>query len=336
MNVIEISGSAIRLVRERDGRLLSLESWQIPAGADPLLALASVPLPRPLGRVTVLMQQEEMLLLSQIQPATHPERLDRLVRFELAAMAGDGADATSLSWHAVRLRLGDELRILTLLAKQSLIRRLRDSLAPHGGRLVSLLPTSLGLYHAWKAQHGEERGPAVIADIGGSRLHIALVQDGELLFLRTQSPGTDELVKAVAAHRGLPEPEAAKLVARLGKGAPADLHELIAKQASTIAGLITATVRFAKAQLKLEKFDPSMIYLSGAGAQAVGLTESAARAHGRTGAHHQSLLRRALGPAGRGAGPGRGAAQPLDAGDRRRAGQGLRARRAAGRPCAHP
>jgi len=276
MNVIEISSSAIRLVRERDGRLLGMDSWPIPPGADPLVALSAAPLPNPLGRVTVLMHHDDMLIRSLLQPAADHERLNRLVRFELASMAGETGEATAISWHAVNVSLGDgaELRVLALLAKPALLTRLRDCLAVHGGRLVSLIPPSLGLYRAWRAQYPDEQGQVAIADIGGSRLHIVLVQNGEMIFLRTQTPGMDELVKAVAESRGLPESEASKLVARLGKGAPGDLHQLIAKHAGSMAAAITAAVRFAKSQLKLDTFEISRLYIAGAGAQVFGFSEA--------------------------------------------------------------
>jgi Tfp pilus assembly PilM family ATPase len=276
MNVIEISSSSIRLVRERDGRLLGMDSWPIPAGADPLVALSAAPLPGGLGRVAVLMHHDDMLIRSLLQPAADQERLNRLVRFELASMSGDGGEATAISWHAVNVSLGDgaDLRVLALLAKPALISRLRDCLAVHGGKLVSLIPPSLGLYRSWRGQYPEESGQVAIADIGGKRIHIALVQNGELVFLRTQTPGMDDLVKAVAESRGLPEIEASKLVARLGKGAPEDLHTLIGKHAGAMAAGITAAVRFAKAQLKMDTFEISKLYISGAGAQVFGFSEA--------------------------------------------------------------
>jgi type IV pilus assembly protein PilM len=275
MNVIEISGSAIRLVREREGRLVGLDAWPVPPGADPLLALAAAPLPSPLGRVAVILHHDDMLLRTMVQPATTPERLDKLVRFEVASMAAESGDDMTVAWHPVKAAFPDgEMRLLALVAKRRLIERLRQGLAAHGAKLAALLPPALGLFHAWKMQGGEEDGQAVMIDLGGKRAHLAFAQNGELLFLRTQAPGMDELVKSVAERRGVPESESAKIVARLGRGAPEDLRELIAKQAAALGASITAAVRFAKSQLKLEKFDPQVIHLAGAGAQAPGFAEA--------------------------------------------------------------
>lgn len=277
MNVIEITGSAIRLAREREHRIVGLESWPVPPGADPLLALAAAPISGPLGRVAVLLHHDDMLLRSMVQPATNPERLDKLVRFEVASMSGDGQDPVTVAWHTVNVGFNDaagELRLLALVTKQKLIDRLKQSLAAHGGKLAALLPPALGVYRAYRAQEPEETGQSIIIDVGGKRLHLILVQNGEIVFIRTQSPGMDELIKNVAERRGVSETDAAKLITKLGKGAPEDLRELISKQAGALAASITATVRFAKTQMKIDKFEPTTIHLAGAGAQVVGFAET--------------------------------------------------------------
>jgi hypothetical protein len=63
-------------------------------------------------------------------------------------------------------------------------------------------------------------------------------------------------------------------VAKLGKGAPADLHEAIRRQVGQVAGVLTANVRFAKAQLKFDALDPKAIWLTGAGAQVHGFIDA--------------------------------------------------------------
>ncbi|MBA3710747.1 MAG: pilus assembly protein PilM, partial [Planctomycetes bacterium] len=274
---IEITGSAIRLCREHDGRLVALESYPVPSGADPLMALAAAPLPEALGRVTVILHHEDMLVRSMLQPPCSPERLDKLVRFEVANMAGDSSEPITVSWHLVRALFpgaSDDMRILSLVTKHKLIAKLRQGLAAHGGKLSALVPPALGLYHAYRMQEPEPVGAAVVADIGGKRLHLAMVNNGELVFIRTQSPGMDDLVKAVAERRGVSESDASKLITKLGKGAPEDLRDVIARQASAIAATITSNIRFARTQLRVDQYEPTAIYLSGAGAQVVGFTET--------------------------------------------------------------
>ncbi len=272
---IEISSSAIRLCREQERKLTTLESWPVPAGADPLAALAALPLPGNLGRVRVALHHDDMLLRVMVQPPCPRDRLDRLVRFELSNAAGDQDQPVDVSWHLAEAIPGD-MRVLALVTKTRLVTQLRQALTAHGGRLAALTHPSLGIYHAFKAQEITEPGPFVLVDVGGASVHVAMVQDGGLVFARSQSPGMRDAISAIAGLRGVSEPDAAKLAARLGKNAPDDLKEIIMKHAGALAALITANVRFAKNQLALADFAPKAIYLAGGGAQLHGVAETVA------------------------------------------------------------
>src|SRR5476651_2224883 len=94
---IELTSSAIRLVREQDQRIVAMDAWPVPPGADPIQALAAAPLPARLGRVTVVMHHDDILVRSQIQPPCDPVRLDRLVRFEVTSMGGNDNDPVAVS-----------------------------------------------------------------------------------------------------------------------------------------------------------------------------------------------------------------------------------------------
>ena len=271
---IEVSSRTIRLCREDNRRIIALESFPVPEGADPLEVLASAPLPGPLGRVRLILHHGDMLLRSTLQPPCPPERLARIMRFELAS-AGEGEPVVS-SWHLIRTLGGDDMRLLTLVTKRRLIAQVKQALKPHGGRLDSLVHPTIALFQSYRSMALPEPAPAVLLDVGGAHVHVSLVQDGELIFTRTQGPGMDELVKHIAELRSLAMPDAAALVAKLGKGAPADLHEAIKRQVGQIAGIITANLRFAKAQLRIEQFEPKVIWLTGAGGQVYGFSEQLA------------------------------------------------------------
>ena len=274
MTTIEVTSSAIRICREQRGKLVAIESYPVADGADPLDALASAPLPRPLGRTTVVLQHPDMLLRTMLQPPCPPERLDRIVRFELQNARGDDNDPVAISWHLVKGGGGGDMRVLALVTKQALIDRVKKALAPHEGRLDGLIHPAIALYHAWRRQVGESGGDAVLVDLGGKQVHLALIRAGELLMVRSQGPGMEQLAKHIAEAQGLPEPDATRLMTKLGKGSPEALHELIRRQAQTVAGLITNNIRFAKAQLQLDQFEPKQVHLAGAGAQVHGFVDA--------------------------------------------------------------
>lgn len=278
LTTVEISSRAIRVCRVENGRLTLLESFPVPAGTDPLQALASAPLPGALGRVRVVMSHGDLLLRTMMQPPSPVERLGKMVRFELQG-SGDG-EPVATTWHLVKAGGADDMRLLTMTAKQRLIDELKKALAPHGGKLTALTHPAIGLYQAWRGMSVEDSGPGLLVDVGGQNIHVALIQDGELTFIRTQNSGMDELVKQVAEMRSMAEGDASALVAKLGKGAPADLHEAIKRQVGQVAGVLNANIRFAKTQLKLDACEPKVIWLTGAGAQVFGFIEALAERMG--------------------------------------------------------
>ena len=216
LTTVEVSSRAIRLIRTDAKGVQEFEHFPVPAGADPLQALEGAPLPNPLGKVRVVMSHADMLLRTMLQSPTSPERLDKLVHFELQ---NSGDEAVAVSWFSAEVPGADDLRLLTMTIKQKLIDQLKRALAKHGGKLAALTHPAIGLYETYRATVGTESGSAILADIGGAHVHLALVHDGNLVFVRTQTPGMDELVRGVAELRTLPENDAAALVAKLGKGA---------------------------------------------------------------------------------------------------------------------
>jgi hypothetical protein len=269
---IEVTSRAIRLCREDKGRITALESYEVPAGSDPLQALEQAPLPTPLGRVRLVLSHGDMLLRSMVQPPCPVERLGKIVRFELQS-AGD-TEPVVACWHLVAGMGSGDMRLLTMVTKRKLLTELRSILKGQGGTLDALIHPAIGVYQSYRALGLSEQGAGMIVDIGGSHLHLVLIQDGELLFLRTLTPGMEDLVKQVAEMRNLSMADAAQLVAKLGKGAPADLHEAIKRQVGAVAGVLAANIKFAKAQLRIDAFDPKSIWISGAGAQVHGFAEA--------------------------------------------------------------
>jgi len=279
LTTVEVSSRTIRLIRTDAQKIQDIEYFPVPAGADPLQVLETAPLPTPLGKVRVVMSHGDMLLRTMLQSPTSPERLDKLVHFELQ---NSGDEPVAVSWFSAEVPGADDLRLLTMTTKQKLIDQVKRALAKHGGKLAALTHPAIGLYETYRATVGLESGSTILADIGGAHVHLALVHDGNLVFVRTQTPGMDELVRGVAELRTLPENDAAALVAKLGKGAPNDLHEAIKRQVGQIAGVLTANVRFAKAQLKFDALDPKTIWLTGAGAQVYGFIDALADRMGMT------------------------------------------------------
>lgn len=266
LTAIEIASRSIRLCQIQDRRVVALESYPVPADMDPIEVLQSVPLPTGIGKVRVVIHHEDVLVRALVQPPCDAERMERVVRFELGNSAGN--EPVLFAWRRINnITEGEDLRVLAVVAKERFIRRLREALHHHGASLASVQHPAVALFQAWRARGNNEKETCLLADVGGSQVHLALVHEGELIFVRSQSPGMDEMVKQVMALRGIAEADAITLVSQIGKNMPGDLQELIRKQATSLASALSANVRFARAQLQVERIEPISIWLSGSGAR---------------------------------------------------------------------
>lgn len=282
ITTLELAAGAVRLCRIEEQRITALESWPVPPGGDPLVVLEAAALPERLGRVGVLLAHDDLLIRTVVQPAGPKDRQDRLIRCELDAVAPspDHADHTgpemAIAWQAIPAPTEDlDHRVLALLVRQRLLERIRTTLGKRGV-LTSVSHPGLGLYQAFIRLEPNHQGCCVLLDIGGQSVHIAVVVDGALAFLRTLHPGTDDLPVHLTKLRGISLGEAEELVRRIAPGSPQDLHDLVTGQAGTIAAQTTAAVRFARTQLGLA-LEPTVIHVSGRGALTFGFIQALAK-----------------------------------------------------------
>lgn len=273
---IEITSRSIRLAVVEDRQLIQLRSWPVPAGTDPVQILGTADLPPRLGQVRVLIGNEEVLARMLIQPPCPRERLDRVVGFELTG--GGDADAPLADWTVVPGFGAGDNRVFGLAVKRGLVQRLRQALAVHGAKLSALTHPAVGMYHAWRSAGGA--GNALLADVGGATTHIAVVRDDELALVRTLPMGMDTLVAQIADLRSLPPVEAARLVTQLRSSSPEEVQHLVKRQAGQIAVALTGAVKFAKAQLQIDDWQPAAISLAGSGAQVHAFAEAVAERAG--------------------------------------------------------
>lgn len=266
LTAIEIASRTIRLCQIQDQRVVALETFPVPADMDPIDVLETVPLPAGITKVRVVVHHEDVLVRALVQPPCDPDRLERVVRFELGNTAGN--EPVLFAWKRnANLTEGEDLRVLAVVAKTRFVNRLKQALRRHGVALASIQHPAVAMYQAWRARGVVGQETCLLIDVGGQQMHLAIIHEGELVFVRSQSPGMDELVKQVAALRGVPEADAATLVSQIGKNMPGDLAELIRKQAASTASALSANVRFARAQLQVERIEPVAIWVSGSGAR---------------------------------------------------------------------
>lgn len=266
---IEIAARSIRLVTVEDGAITELKSLAVEPGSDPVQLLPGL-LPAKAGNVRVLLATEDVLVRMIVQPPCPRDRMDRLMEFELTG--GGDSDAPLADWLVVPGFGSGDFRVLGLAVKRGLVQRLTQALALAGGRLEAVSHPAVGLYHAWRLAGG--MGDALLADVGGVSTHVAVVRQDELALVRTLPLGMGTLVEQIAELRGLPPPEATRLVSQLRSSSPEELQHLVKRQAGQVAVAISGAVKFAKAQLQIDDWQPAAIALAGAGAQIHGFAEA--------------------------------------------------------------
>ena len=272
---VEITALSLRLVTVVDGAIAELKSMTCEAGIDPVQLLPSI-LPPKAGNVRVLLSTADCLVRMIVQPPCARDRLDRLMEFELTGGGGD--DAPLADWLVVPGFGSGDVRVLGWAVKRALVQRLTQSLALAGARLEAIAHPAIGLYHAWRMAGG--MGDALLADVGGTATHVAIVRQDELAMVRTVPVGMDALVEQVVGLRGLSQPEAVRLISQLRATSPEELQQLVNCQAGQVAVGLTGVIKFAKAQLQVDDWQPLAIALAGAGAQVHGFADAVAERAG--------------------------------------------------------
>lgn len=260
--VLEIGSRFLRWCQTDKGQIVSIRSWEIPEGGDPIDAIATSDLPNPLGRVRVVMHHPDMLLQGMNQPPAAPDRLERIINFELDSQYGEQLDEVYAAWHICHTGSESGVPVLTMLTKKDLIERLDSALAIHKGRVVSLMHPANALVPPLVRQDASEERLLVL-DCGSSFLHMAMVENDELMFLRSSSPGMNPLVDAIADLHGIPHTEARTIISKLGAEPPENIVELIDRQAAALVTQINAGCRLLQTQLQIKTWEPDAIYLSG-------------------------------------------------------------------------
>lgn len=273
---VELTARAVRVARVENGHLRLLRTVAVEPGADPVQVLASALPPKP-GSVRVMAANEEVLVRMLVQPPCPRDRLDRLLHFEMTG-GSEGDDAPLADWTLVPGFGSGDYRILGLAVKRALVDRLRQAVLLAGGRLDAVTHPAVGMYHAWRSAGGS--GDALLADVGGAATQVAVVRQDELAMIRSLPVGMDTLVVQIAEMRGMPAAEAARLVVQLRSTSPEELLHLVRRQAGQVAAALTGAMKFAKAQLQVDDWQPAVIALAGAGAQVHGFAEAVAERAG--------------------------------------------------------
>ena len=80
--------TSVRAISSDQGRVTAVTNYPVPESADgdPVAALAMLPLGPDMGKVTLVLDHNDLLLRPMMQPPADEERIDRMVRFEAGGL----------------------------------------------------------------------------------------------------------------------------------------------------------------------------------------------------------------------------------------------------------
>jgi type IV pilus assembly protein PilM len=154
-------------------------------------------------------------------PPVPPWKMEMMMKYEVeeqsAAQERSAFDYSILDVPDV----GGQLTVMLAMVQERHLRRLMEVAHRAGLARSDVDLSSLALYNAYVHGHGaEERGTALLVNIGAETLDIAVVRDGLLCFARSVPGGGSRFTAAVAEATGLTFEEAEKLKRDKGRILP--------------------------------------------------------------------------------------------------------------------
>ncbi len=198
-----------------------------------------------------------MALLTRLEVADVAERTGEALSADSRVLPG-GADGT-----LVLVALAKDARVLEVVAAWQAA----------GAEVGQATPLAVAVGDGYRLlDDAAARRTTLVVHLGHGSSEVALVELGELAFARSVALGVEVAVERVARVLGVDEAAAAEAV-RTGQGpdgAPLD-EDLLRGPRQQLATMVTASVDFARQQLKRKKLTVEHVAVSGPGARVPGV-----------------------------------------------------------------
>lgn len=229
----------------------------------------------PTGRVIVGVSGRDAIIRYSHLPPMPAWRLALLVQYEVQDTAEKTGEALSADYRLLP-DTGEGNLVLVALAKDArVLETIRAWQAAGVGAAGAMpLPVAAGDCARFLCDEAAA-GTTLVVDIGRDATEVALVETGELLFARSVQTGGEAFTERAAKLLGIDRDEAEEKK-RLGE---LD-DEVLSGPRQQLAAMVSASVDFARGQLKRKKLKLDRVLLTGGGARAPGLVEAVGKATG--------------------------------------------------------
>ncbi|MDE0959319.1 MAG: hypothetical protein OSB09_00900 [Planctomycetota bacterium] len=231
----------------------------------------------PTGNIVLLLDGESSSLRYHSVPPVPSWRLDLILHYEIEEIAEKTGDA--LSGGHIELLVPESLSEDTLLllgvGKDSVIQPLIDQIREGHGQVKLALPSAIGTFHGHLASHGPESEDqtVLLCDVQETETQVLVVRENRLLFARSVGFGLQGMVDLVTERTSVSEAKARQMIAAFVSGDLIDGEEAMVGchrgWTSQLGQMLTSSLSFCKAQLKIDDVIADRVLLSGIGAELV-------------------------------------------------------------------
>ncbi|MGE4602676.1 MAG: hypothetical protein AAEJ65_07215 [Planctomycetota bacterium] len=230
-----------------------------------------------LDNIALLLDGNSASLRYHSVPAVPLWRLELILRYELEEIAEKTGDV--LSGGHMELQVpesqSEDTLLLLGMGKDRLVQPLIDRIRSSRGRVRLALPSSLGVYHAHVSAGGfSDEDTLLLCDVHSSETQILVVRGDRLLFARSVGFGTDNMEELVTDRCSVKAEVARLMVDNFLTGDLVTGEDSVAAcyrgWSNQLVQLLTSSLSFCQAQLKMEDIVVNRIRLSGSGAALAG------------------------------------------------------------------
>ena len=200
-----------------------------------------LPLGPDMGKVTLVLDHNDLLLRPMMQPPADEERIDRMVRFEAGGLLNSD-EPFGVDWKKLPVGTGEEMRLGTLTCRSRLLEQLTAAVKENGGTIRHVIPTGIALYHAANGEPGgalelddDEAGVIGLLHVSAKQTTVTLVVNEAPVMSRTHDGGYQAMVASVATARNIDEETALTVLQAVRGTPPSELADAINREVGFIS-----------------------------------------------------------------------------------------------------
>jgi type IV pilus assembly protein PilM len=229
----------------------------------------------PTGDVVVGVSGRDAIIRYSQLPNMPAWRLALLMQYEVQETAEKTGEALSADYRVLP-GAGDGNLVLVALAKDARVLETIhtwQAAGVHAGGAMPL-PVATGDCFRFLGEDAQS-GTVLLVDVGRDSTEVALVETGELIFARSVQTGGEAFTERVAKLAGV-DRDAAEELKRQG-----DVDDaMLQGPRQQLAAMVSASIDFARSQLKRKRLQVDRVLLTGGGARVPGLVEAVGKAVG--------------------------------------------------------